>query len=179
MDCRLHASLNSLEFLACTISIWFDHFHQIVDQEACILSQTDSTSALRWLRKTNFAERPDEGVQLATARKLASLILDTDSNLNSQWFPGEHNIIADSLSRDFHIDDTSLANLLLLHFPEQVPFGLTILPRSQEIISWLTCLLLSQPQREPWSKNRRKVSSRLASLPAVSHFNWNHLRPIP
>jgi hypothetical protein len=78
--------------------------------------------------------------------------LDTDSNLYSQWFPGEHNIIADSLSRDFHIDDTSLANLLLLHFPEQVPFGLTILPRPQEIISWLTCLLLSQQQREPWSK---------------------------
>jgi len=113
--------------LACIISIWFDHIHQVVEPEACILSQTDSTSALGWLRKTNFAERPDEGVQLSTARKLASLILETNSNLYSQWFPGDQNYIADSLSRDFHIDDTSLANLLSLHFPEQVPFGLTIL----------------------------------------------------
>ena len=66
VDCRLRTSLNSLEFLACIISIWFDHIHQVVEPEACVLSQTDSTSALGWLRKTNFAERPDEGVQLSS-----------------------------------------------------------------------------------------------------------------
>ena len=47
-------------------------------------------------------------------------------------------MIADSLSRDFHIDDSHLANLLLSHFPDQVPFGLTILPVPPNIASWLT-----------------------------------------
>jgi len=161
--------------LACIISIWFDHIHQVVEPEACILSQTDSTSALGWLRKTNFAERPDEGVQLSTARKLASLILETNSNLYSQWFPGDQNYIADSLSRDFHIDDTSLANLLSLHFPEQVPFGLTILPVPPEIVSWLTCLLRSQQQKEPWSKEptRSKFALGVASSSTL-HQSESH-----
>jgi hypothetical protein len=109
------------------------------------------------------------------ARKLASLILETNSNLYSQWFPGDQNYITDSLSRDFHIDDTSLANLLSLHFPEQVPFGLTILPVPPEIVSWLTCLLRSQQQKEPWSKEptRSKFALGVASSSTL-HQSESH-----
>jgi hypothetical protein len=107
---------------------------------------------LGWIRWSNFADKPDEGVQLSTARKLADILLSLNACLYSQWLPGEENVIADSLSRDFHIDDSHLANLLLSHFPDQVPFGLTILPVPPNIASWLTSLLLSQLQKDPWLK---------------------------
>jgi hypothetical protein len=96
---------------------------------------------------------------------LADIILDSNSCLYSQWFPGNHNSIADSLSRDFHINDSNLSSLLASHFPEQAPFGLTILPVPPEIISWLTCLLLRQPQKEQWSKQptRSKFALGVAS----------------
>jgi hypothetical protein len=152
VDCRLRTSLNSLEFLACMISIWIDAFYQVIDSESCLLSQTDSTSALGWLRKPNFADKCDEFVQLSTARKLADILISTESCLYSQWFPGEKNLAADALSRDFHIDDTNLAQLFTFNFPDQIPFGLQILPVPPDIVSWLTCLLRSQPQDQLWSK---------------------------
>jgi hypothetical protein len=74
-------------------------------------------------------------------------------------------VIADSLSRDFHFDDSIFSSLLSSHFPDQVPFGLTILPLPPDIASWLTCLLHSQPLKEPWSKEptRSKFALGLAS----------------
>jgi hypothetical protein len=45
IDCRLRTSLNSLEFLSCMITIWIDILSDDIDEESCILSQTDSTTA--------------------------------------------------------------------------------------------------------------------------------------
>jgi hypothetical protein len=135
IPCRLRTSLNSLEFLGCIISIWIDTFHQAIEPESCLLSQTNSMTAMGWLRKSNFANKPDETVQLSTAQKLADLILGSESCLYSQWFSRSQNAIADSLSRDFHINDTHLCDLLLSHFLDQVPFGLTILPVPPDIVS--------------------------------------------
>jgi hypothetical protein len=45
--------------------------------------------------------------------------MDNEACLYSQWFPGSMNDISDSLSRDFHISNSHLANLLLSWFPEQ------------------------------------------------------------
>ncbi len=39
----------------------------------------------------------------------------------SQWFPGKKNNIADSLSRDFDLDDAELSKYLHLHYPSQLP----------------------------------------------------------
>jgi hypothetical protein len=127
-----------------------DLFHGVLEPEDCLLSQTDSSSASGWLRKSNFADKVDENIQLTTTRKLANLLIESDCNLYSQWFPGDNNAITDSLSRDFHIPDAHLSFLLESHVPEQAPFGLKILPLPPDIISWLTCLLHSQPQKEQW-----------------------------
>jgi hypothetical protein len=154
VDCRLRTSINSLEFLACIINIWVDSFHNTLEPESCLLSQTDSTSASGWLRKSNFADREDEIIQLTAARKLAELLIQSESCLYSQWFPGDKNSISDSLSRDFHIPPSNLSVLLQSYYPDQAPFGLTILPLPPNIASWLTCLLLSQPQKEPWLKEQ-------------------------
>jgi hypothetical protein len=56
IDCRLRTTLNSLEFLACMIMIWIDILSNNIKHESCILSQTDSSSAAGWLRKSNFAD---------------------------------------------------------------------------------------------------------------------------
>jgi hypothetical protein len=136
------------------VNIWVDSFHNYLEPVSCLLSQTDSTSASGWLRKSNFADRDDEYIQLSAARKLAELLINTGSCLYSQWFPGEKNSISDSLSRDFYIPSSHLAFLLQSHFPDQAPFGLTILMLPPDIVSWLTCLLLSQPEKEPWSKEQ-------------------------
>jgi hypothetical protein len=152
LDCRLRTSLNSLEFLAAMISIWIENYNNNIPTESCILSQTDSTSAAGWLKKSNFCDLTDEVVQLYTARKLASIMIDSDSCLYSQWFKGEENIIADALSRDFHLPDAELTFLIVHSLPHQVPPGFKITTVPPEIYSWLTCLLRNQPSTQQWSQ---------------------------
>jgi len=50
----LRTSLNSLEFLACLITIWVDIPNNDVSPEDCILSQTVSATANGWLQKSKF-----------------------------------------------------------------------------------------------------------------------------
>jgi len=61
------------------------------------------------------------------------------------------------------VQSQTLSNLLESSFPDQVPFGLKILPLLTEITSWLTSLLCNQPQKEQWSKE-----------PAGSKFMLGH-----
>jgi hypothetical protein len=75
VDCRLRTSLNSLEFLSCMITLWFDSISSQIEDSSCILCQTDSSTANGWLRKSNFSEKTDEAVQLTTARHLANLLI--------------------------------------------------------------------------------------------------------
>lgn len=70
----------------------------------------------------------------------------------SQWFTGDDNSVSDLLTHDFHVPSPMLTNLIASSVPQQVPFGLQILPLPTEISFWLICLLPSQPQKEQWSK---------------------------
>jgi hypothetical protein len=161
IDCRLRTSLNSLESIACLITIWVNILNRKIDPEDCILSQTDSMKANGWLRKSNFSDSDDEAAQLTTACKLAKLVIDSRSCLYSQWFAGEDNVVSDALSHDFHLTDSSLIHIIQSNIPHQVPFGLRIFQLPQEIISWLTCMLWSLPFKEhQWSKEptRSKLS---------------------
>jgi hypothetical protein len=78
--------LNSLEYIAALVTIWIDFINNNIESKSCLLSQTDSTSAAGWLKKSNFSKE-NEAVQFTTSHKLASIILDTESCLFSQWFP--------------------------------------------------------------------------------------------
>ena len=131
-------------------SIWIVHLEDSLETESCLLSQTDSTSAAGWIKKSNFADTSEEAVQLTTARKLASILIDSETCIYSQWFQGDENQIADALSRDFHLTNDELTSLILTFIPEQAPFGLTILPVPPEIYSWLICLLRNQPSNQQW-----------------------------
>ncbi len=86
INLRLRTSINSLEFISSVINIWIDITLGLIQPEDCILSQTDSSSAARWLRKSNFTDAKDEEIQLNTARKLATILIDSQSCIYSQWF---------------------------------------------------------------------------------------------
>jgi hypothetical protein len=77
VDCHLRTSLNSLEFISCMITIWVDMLSSKIRSTDCLLCQTDSSTASGWLRKSNFAEKPEEAVQLTTAQQLASIPIQT------------------------------------------------------------------------------------------------------
>jgi len=134
------------------ISIWIDVLSDSIEPESCILRRTNSTSASGWLRKTNFADSKEEKVQMTTARLLVNLVINSKCCLYSQRFPGDENVVADALSRDFYLSNTDLSNLIIFLFPSQVPFGLSIQDLPTEISSWLTCLLLNHLSKEQWSK---------------------------
>jgi hypothetical protein len=105
------------------INIWVDIINDDVPNESGFLSQTDSSSAAGWLRKSNFADKAETMVQLTTARQLATLVINAKSCICSQWFAGELNVVSDCLSRDFHLNDLELTNLIKSCVPNQIPFG--------------------------------------------------------
>jgi hypothetical protein len=84
--------------------------------------------------------------------------------------------VADSLSRDFHLNDSDLSHLILSSIPFQAPFGLKIKPLPNEISSWLTSLLQNLPEKERWSKEPTQSSlwhgkdTKPTSIPLGSHM---------
>ncbi len=66
----------------------------------------------------------------------------------SQWFPGEENIIANSLSRDDDRTNAELTTLSCIHCPSQIPEHFKIQPLPNKTTSWLTALLLRLPVKE-------------------------------
>jgi hypothetical protein len=101
-----------------------DKLSNSIDTESCILSQTDSSSAAGWLKKSNFNDNANDTVKMTTARHLARLMIEAHSCLYSQWFAGEENVVADCLSRDFHLSEFQLTQLINSCVSHQVPFGL-------------------------------------------------------
>jgi hypothetical protein len=160
------AHINTLEFFASVISIRIEVSGNSTRSFECILAQSDNTSAAGWLKKSNFMDslHPTESsIRLIIARKLASLVMDSESCLYSQWFPGNSNNIADALSRDHLTPNNKLCSLLLSLFPEQTPAGLTISEIPNEMQSWLSSLLLRLP------KQQQQQQKQLASATDPSH----------
>ena len=83
---------------------------------SCSISMTDNTTSSGWLRKSNFAETGEKAphllAKLQVARSHANRFIDHDIKEYSQWFPCKANLIADALSRDFHLSNTQLTALV-------------------------------------------------------------------
>jgi len=148
LDLQGRATLNTLEFLASYVSIYMEIHESPVTANDILLSQGDSTSATGWIRKSNFDEEV-QPLQLLIARALATLILDHNIGLYSQWFPGDENDVGDSLSRDHHLSADAIVLMLSSAVPEQVPpgFGIKVLPPA--LVSQLTLWLRSLPRVKP------------------------------
>ena len=138
MQQNLH--INTVEFIAATIGIWLEIiFNNDINYQR-INCLSDNSSAVGWLFKANFNPNIQQKQDLV-ARHMARILLESETALYSQHIPGEENIIADSLSRDFHISDINLQLLLTSLFPQMAPKHLKILETlPREITSWLESL---------------------------------------
>ena len=69
--------------------------------EDCLQSIGDNTSALGWMRRSNFRQKDESDiswiVKQQLERKVANLILDSNTVLYKQWLKGQDNVIAGSL----------------------------------------------------------------------------------
>ena len=175
---QFRATLNFLERIACEIGPWIDLTEGNLPQFSCILSQTDSTTAAGWLRKSNFPEDDKENeIQMRLKREVsrahASRMMKNNVKTYSQWFPGDANDLADSLSRDFHYSDDTLTSLLEKHTPSQVPKDFKIRPLPQEIESWLYALLQQLPEMTQSQEAHAKSKLLLGKSGANSSIKLN------
>ena len=87
--------------------------------------------------------------------------MEHGSSVYSQWFQGKLNEIADSLSRDHHLSDSELLNLLHSCVPEQIPNNFRICPLPPDVVSKITTWLLNLPPatQSPTEPLRSKLAT--------------------
>jgi hypothetical protein len=146
------AHINLLEFVACLIAIWLDIIEGRATSLDCILVMGDSTTAIGWLHKTQVKKHDmdewDFQARTQVARKITQLMLDNNTCLYSQWFPGKANAVADSLSRDLDLTTNQLTTHLKTLFPTQHPTDFRISPLPAEITSFVSSILCSLKRRK-------------------------------
>lgn len=145
--------INTLEFLAAIVGILLELEWRGIGLEDCVLSYTDNTTALGWLHKTKYLRHDDSSraIHLDMGRFLAATALHNRFCLTGHHIPGIENCIADRLSRDHTLDDSSLTSQLLLDHPEQVPPHLCIRPIPNAVFSVISSLLPIKPSTRPSS----------------------------
>ena len=153
------ASINFLEFLAAIITIMLSITNDTHStSHPHILAFTDNSSALGWMHHSTFdpVNNPQHD---DLARHLASFLIKHEATLFSQHIPGEQNVTADCLSRDFHLSDTAILSLLHTKAPQQqVPHNIHMTKLPPAISSWATSMLESLPPGKG-SQPRPKPSS--------------------
>jgi hypothetical protein len=179
-------SLNSLEFLAALIGIWVEHeFGGSLEPEDVLLCQGDSSSATGWISKSSFGDECP--LQLAIARTMAEYLNANEISHYSQWFPGKENSVADSLSRDFHLDDDEIDAHVRAQFAPQIPRSFRLVRLTAAMTSSVGSLLRLLPRtqqlpREPvpsataagggtTSSSKRSVTSAIRSSAASESGN--------
>jgi hypothetical protein len=118
-------------------------------------------NAKGWLCKANFSKLNNDPIQ-ATVQLQAAWMYRTHyitlgiSNY-SGWFPGDSNVVADSLSRDDNKLDNELASLFCIHCPSQIPEHFEIEPLPKKKFLWLTALLLKLLVKPQSHKKHRRT----------------------
>ena len=163
------AHINLLEFIAQVVSIWTDILENRVKPLDCLLGMGDNTASMGWLRRANFRAKDEKDMdwyaKQVVARKLASLILESNTVLYRQWFRGVDNVVADSLSRDAYFLPCATHQHFLSHTaPHQVPHNFEVLPIHNKISSFISSTLLPLP-----------VQQQRLSLPKPSELARGHV----
>jgi hypothetical protein len=114
--------INFLEFLASAVGVLLAVRDGDATAGDCVLCFTDNTSSAGWLRKSNSPPTKEEkAAHFGLARDLARLLIDHDIALFSQWMCGASNVVADFLSRNYHLSDSALTSIIKFTYPDQVP----------------------------------------------------------
>lgn len=164
---------NILEYLAAFITIWLEIFEGFAPPESCILSCSDSTSAVGWLFRNNFNSFT-QPIHEEISRKLAEIMINNECCLYSQHHKGKRNVLADLLSRCFFLDDLTLTNFFKKHFSSQMPSDFQIRQLPTEISSWIISLLqklkdLKAQQQKP---KKAKPSHGEHGAPSYEDLDW-------
>lgn len=138
-------SLNLKEFIAAVICgkifLPFDE-----SPSPCLLSIGDSSCAVGWQYKSNF-DPTLEPMHAEVAREHARMIMTNNACDYSQHIPGVTNVIADCLSRDFHLTNSNLVSMIYHTNPPYLPKQrLKIMNLPPSIVSWIGSLV--QPARK-------------------------------
>ena len=164
-------TINLLEFIAASITVFLTM--KATSQPQRVLAFTDSSSALGWMYKASFPI--EQHTHDKVARWLALKSIDNNATLYSQHIKGSHNFIADSLSRDHHIDESVLTSAFLSLLPDQTPSNFRISTLPAEIISWIESLSRSST-RSPESLPPRSRSKLGALIDGESSWKKLELR---
>ena len=104
-----------------------------------------------WLRRSNFRQKDDTDqmwdIKQKLSRHLATLTLQADITLYKQWLKGDHNQVADSLSRDAYFLSYN-SHKKFLHFvvPQQLPPNFSTKPIPKEVSCYITSILQLLPE---------------------------------
>jgi len=164
---QFRASNNLLEHLAAIITPWIDIIAGQLTKGDCTLSMTDSTTSEGWLRKSNFIKDGEDPIQATIRIEVACLhathYLSNEIREYSQWFRGANNNVADALSRDNDRTEDELNQTLRSHCSSQLPKNFEIVPLPNEIVSWLTSLLLRLPAKQQLVETHSTTKLRLGT----------------
>jgi hypothetical protein len=109
--------INFLEFLACVVGIMLSIEEDDPAASFCYLSATDNTSAMGWLRKSNFVSDGNHAAHLGLAREFTSDLLRRALMNYSLCLAGEGNWVADLLSCDLVSSDHEITTIINFRFP--------------------------------------------------------------
>ena len=153
---QLAFTLNCKEYIGVVVDAVIQSQHdQSPCPYPCYLHWSDSTSAIGWMRKSNF-NHDEAPVHAAIARFHARHMMEMDACHYSQHLPGCDNIVADCLSRDFHLSDDQLISLLTSLDDPSSNNTLQIVPVPEELTSWISKLARLAPAQAESLKGRSR-----------------------
>ena len=154
-------TLNTKEFLGSQINA---QLNLPLDKSPnpCLLSIGDSNCAAGWLHKSNF-DPETEPIHNEIAREHAKGIIEAKACDYSQHIPGISNIVADSLSRDFHLPNNKLISMIYSANPPFLPPQMKIIPLPPTITSWIGSLARKLPKRKE-SPHKPTISTLAAGV---------------
>jgi hypothetical protein len=145
---------NLLEFIGMVINVWLICLEAHPLSE-CILAIGDNTSAIGWLFKSGKMPTDTatyDAIQMV-ARKLGSLVTESEHCLASQHIKGTDNVVSDLLSYSGstrgkphplaadHPSDAELTQRFHTFLPSQIPPNFSISPLPNEILCWVSQVL--------------------------------------
>ena len=137
-------SNNLYEFICQVVSIWIACLDGSMEDEACVLSLSDSSSATGWLHRSSFGVQKTNHQRVS--EKITYLALDHNFMLHPEHIPGRINNVTDMLSRTFDCCDDILTARIRSLYPSQVPANFQICPLPSEIKSWLSLVAPLRPE---------------------------------
>ena len=145
-------TLNLKEFIAAVITGKLNLPHD-PSPHPCLLAMGDSTCSAGWQHNSNFDPELDP-MHAEVAREQARTIMLHDASEYSQHIPGLSNVIADSLSRDFHLSNAKLISMLFATNPPLLPPQMSIEPLPPDVTSWIGSLARKRPKRKVLPQTR-------------------------